>query len=182
MVNDLQKLNMAIGSLEEQASQIKEFNGVLRAVNDARTEIEASKASLSSLSTEHRQLINDSYSKFDDLDKRLSVLEKKLVDLTKGQERVQHAISDLVILSPDQFELGRDEILLKITQLNFLTPAQYEVGRRTTIETLNRTLSELAESFEKANTANQKTLKSLKVMIVLGVLALAGLITYLALG
>jgi len=179
-VNDLQKLHKVIGSLEEQASQIREFNGVLLAVNDARTEIEASKASLSSLSAEHKQLIKDSYGKFDDLEKRLSDLEKKLVDLAKGQDRVQRNISELKILTPDQFEHGRDKILLKLTELNFLTPAQYEEGRRATNEALNHAVSELAQNFEQANRTHQASLKSLKAMTALSLLALAGFITYLA--
>ncbi|WP_225776389.1 hypothetical protein [Pseudomonas sp. Marseille-Q5115] len=178
-MNDLQMLHKAIGSLEEQASQISEFNGVLRAVNDARTEIEASKAYLSSLSTEHKQLVKDSYGKFEDVEKRLSDFEKKLVDLAKGQDRVQRTINELKILTPDQFEHGRDKILLKLTELNFLTPAQFEDGRRATNETLKHAISELAQNFEEANRTQQASLKSLKLMTVLGLLALTGVTTYL---
>ena len=76
MVNDLQKLNKVIGSLEEQASQVTEFNGILRAINDARSEINASNGALASLSNEQKQLIKDCYGKFDDFDKRFSDLEK----------------------------------------------------------------------------------------------------------
>ena len=180
MVNDLQKLNKAIGSLEEQASKVSEFNGILRVINDARSEIAASNGALASLSNEQKQLIKDSYGKFDDFDKRFSDLEKKLTHLEKGQDRVLRIIDELKILSPDQFEHGRDKILLELTELNFLTPVQYEEGRQAANEALNYTISEMAQKIEQANRAHQASLKSLKAMTVLGMLALAGGITCLA--
>ena len=180
MVNDLQKLHKVIGSLEEQATQVGAFTGVLRAVNDARVEIEASNATLSSLSREQKQLVKDSYGKFDDLEKRLSDLEKNLADLANGQDRVQRTISELKILTPDQFEHGRDKILLKLTELNFLTPAQYQEGRRATNESLNLLVTELTQKIEQTNQAHQASLSTLRAVTVLGMLALAGGITYLA--
>lgn len=179
MVNELQKLHKIISSFEEQASEISEFNGVLRAVNEARTEIVASKATLSSLAIKHEQLIEESYDKFDNLEKRLSELEKKLADLAKGQDRLQSAISELKILSPDQFERGQDKILLKLTDFNFLTPAQYEEGQRATIEALSQAVNELTRNFEQSSLTHQASLKSLKAMTFLGLIGLAGVITYL---
>ena len=178
-MNDLQKLREVIGSLEEQASQVQEFNGVLRAVNDARVEIEANKSILSSLSGEQKQLFKDSYGLFDELEKRLSYLNKKLADLEEGQIKVQRTISELKILTPDQFEHGRDKILLKLTELNFLTPAQYEEGRRATNETLNLLVAELTKKIEQTNQAHQASLSTLKMVTVLGMLALAGGIAYI---
>ena len=48
-MNDIQKLHRVIDSLEEQSTQVAEFNGLLSAVNDGRTEIEAAKSTLASL-------------------------------------------------------------------------------------------------------------------------------------
>ena len=48
MVNEIEKLNKVIGSLEEQATRVTEFNGILAAVNEARSEIESSKKILES--------------------------------------------------------------------------------------------------------------------------------------
>lgn len=177
MVNDLQKLNKVIGSLEEQASQVTEFNGILRAISGARSEIDASNGVLTSLASEQKQLIKDSYGKFDGFDKRLSDLEKKLSHLEMGQDRVLRTIGELRFLSPEQFEHGRDKVLLKLTGFNFLTPVQYEEGRRATNESLNHSVSELAQKIEQANRAHQASLKSLKAMTILGMLVLAGGIT-----
>lgn len=172
-MNDLEKLNRVIGSLEEQATQISEFNGILQAVNDARSDIDSSNAVLTSLSSEHKQLIKDRYSKFDDFD-------KSLCDLEKNQGRVLRTIAELKILSPDQFEHGRDKILLRLSELNFLTSAQYEEGRRVSNEALNNAISELTLKIQEANHAHLASLKSLKIITVLGMLALAGGIAFLA--
>ncbi len=179
-MNDIQKLHKIIGSLEEQASQVREFTGVLRAVSDVHSVIEASNATLSSLSSEQKQLIKDSYSKFDGLEKRLSDLEKQQVDLVKGQDSVRRAISELKFLSPAQFEHGRDKILLKLTELNFLTPTQYQDGSRAINVTLKILVSELTQKIEQTNQAHQSSLRTLRAVTVWGMLALAGGIAYLA--
>ena len=89
MVNDIEKLNKVIGSLEEQATRVTEFNGILASVNEARSEIESSKKILKNASAEHQQLIADSHSKFDELLKRLVSIEQKLANLEQENESVQ---------------------------------------------------------------------------------------------
>lgn len=180
MVNDLQKLHAAIGSLEEQASQVHEFNGVLRAISDARAEIKASNVALSSLSIEQKQLVEDNYSKFDNLEKRLSDLEIKLTELANGQDRVQRTISEMKTLAPEQFEHGRDKILLKLSELNFLTPAQYQEGLRSTKECLSSLGADLTKKIEQTNDSQQASLSTLRTLTVLGMLSLAGGVAYLA--
>lgn len=80
MVNDLEKLNKVIGSLEEQASRVSQFNGILHSVNEARSEIESSKVALTSLVNAQSQIITETYSKFDEIDKRLPDLLNSLVN------------------------------------------------------------------------------------------------------
>jgi len=87
VVNDIEKLNKVIGSLEEQATRVTEFNGILASVNEARSEIESSKKILKNASAEHQQLIADSHSKFDELLKRLVSIEQKLANLEQGQDK-----------------------------------------------------------------------------------------------
>lgn len=179
MVNDIQKLQKVIDSLEEEASQVREFTGILRAVSEAHAKIEVSNATLSSLSSELKQLIKDSYSKFDGLEKRLSDLEKQQVDLVRGQDSVRCAISELKFVSPAQFEHGRDKVLLKLTELNFLTPAQYQDGSRATNETLKLLVADLAQKIEQTNQAHQASLRTLRAVTMWGMLTLAGGIAYL---
>ena len=85
MVNDLEKLNKVIGSLEEQASRVSQFNGILHSVNEARSEIESSKVALTSLVNAQSQIITETYSKFDKFDKRLPDL---LNSLTNAQRQI----------------------------------------------------------------------------------------------
>ena len=56
-MNDIQKLQWVIDSLEEQSTQVAEFNGLLSAVNDARTEIEVAKSTLANLAYEQAELV-----------------------------------------------------------------------------------------------------------------------------
>ena len=56
-MNDIQKLHRVIDSLEEQSAQVVEFNGLLSAVNDARTKIEAAKSTLANLVTKQDELV-----------------------------------------------------------------------------------------------------------------------------
>lgn len=56
-MNDIQKLHRVIDSLEEQSAQVAEFNGLLSAVNDARTKIEAAKSTLANLVTKQDELV-----------------------------------------------------------------------------------------------------------------------------
>jgi len=158
MVNDLEKLNKVIGSLEEQASRVSEFNGILQSINEARTEIESIKAVLNSLTNEQRQLIADSYSKFNEFDKRLYDLERKL----SGLEQIQ------------------ENVLQKIVDLKFLTPEQYEQGRRASDTSLNESVSFLTEKMEEGNQKHHDSFKSFKIFTVSGLLVLAGTIAFLA--
>ena len=178
-MNDLQKLREVIGSLEEQASQVQEFNGVLRAVNDARVEIEANKSILSSLSEEQKQLFKDSYGMFDDLEKRLSYLNKKLADLEEGQVKVQRTISELKILTPDQFEHGLEKRLSylnkkladleegqvkvqrTISELKILTPDQFEHGRDKILLKLTELNFLTPAQYEEGRRATNETLNLL---------------------
>ena len=96
MVNDIEKLNKVIGSLEEQATRVTEFNGILASVNEARSEIESSKKILKNASAEHQQLIADSHSKFDELLKRLVSIEQKLAhdELLERLVSIEQKIDD----------------------------------------------------------------------------------------
>ena len=97
MVNDIEKLNKVIGSLEEQATRVTEFNGILASVNEARSEIESSKKILKNASAEHQQLIADSHSKFDELLKRLVSIEQKLAsdELLKRLVSIEQKLANL---------------------------------------------------------------------------------------
>ena len=158
MVNDIEKLNKVIGSLEEQATRVTEFNGILASVNEARSEIESSKKILKNASAEHQQLIADSHSKFDELLKRLVSIEQKLANLEQGQ----------------------DKCMQKISELNFLTPEKFEEGRNASDAATNESMRDLAQKIDDANQVHQSSLKTLKFITVFGILVLAIGIAFLA--
>ena len=158
MVNDIEKLNRVIGSLEEQATRVAEFNGILASVNEARSEIESSKKILKNAFAENQQLIADSHSKFDELLKRLVSIEQKLVNLEQGQ----------------------DKCLQKISELKFLTPEKFEEGRNASDAATNESMRDLAQKIDDANQAHQSSLKTLKFITVFGILVLAIGIAFLA--
>ncbi len=158
MVNDIEKLNKVIGSLEEQATRVTEFNGILASVNEARSEIESSKKILKNASAEHQQLIADSHSKFDELLKRLVSIEQKLANLEQGQ----------------------DKCLQKISELKFLTPEKFEEGRKASDAKINESVQRLEQKIDDANQAHRSSFKTLKFIILFGILLLATGIAFLA--
>ena len=165
MVNDIEKLNKVIGSLEEQATRVTEFNGILASVNEARSEIESSKKMLKSASAEHQQLITDSHSRFDELLKRLVSIEQK-VDEANQEHRSLLKTLKLIVK--------------KLLELKFLTPEKFEEGRKTSDATINESVRDLAQKIDEANQAHQSSLKTLKFITVFGILVLAIGIAFLA--
>ena len=157
-MNDIEKLNKVIGSLEEQATRVTEFNGILASVNHARSEIESSKRLLKNTSAEHQQLIADNHSKFDELLKRLVSIEQKLANLEQGQDKCLH----------------------KISELKFLTPEKFEEGRKAIDAATNESIQGLAQKIDDANQAHRSSLKTLKFITVFGILVLAIGIAFLA--
>lgn len=102
-MNDVNKLNGIITSLEDQARKVSEFSGLLAAVNDARKEIESSKSILEAASAESRHFLKDSRSQFDSLERRLLTLEKKLEQIAAAQSRTSDQLMSLDILTPQVF-------------------------------------------------------------------------------
>ena len=158
MVNDIEKLNKVIGSLEVQATRVTEFNGILASVNEARSEIESSKKILKNAFAENQQLIADNHSKLDGLLNRLVSIEQKLANLEQGQ----------------------DKCLQKISELKFLTPEKFEEGRNASDAATNESMRDLAQKIDDANQVHQSSLKTLKFITVFGILVLAIGIAFLA--
>ena len=158
MVNDIEKLNKVIGSLEVQATRVTEFNGILASVNEARSEIESSKKILKNAFAENQQLIADNHSKLDGLLNRLVSIEQKLANLEQGQ----------------------DKCLQKISELKFLTPEKFEEGRKASDAETNESVRDLAQKIDDANQAHQSSIKTLKFITVFGILVLTIGIAFLA--
>ena len=157
-MNEIEKLNKVIGSLEEQATRVTEFNGILAAVNEARSEIESSKTILINSYAEHQQLTADSHSKFDELLKRLVSIEQKLANLEQGQDKSRQ----------------------KISELNFLTPEKFEESRKASDDKTNESEQRLGHKIDDANQAHRSSLKTLKFIILIGILVLSTGIAFLA--
>ena len=85
MVNDVNKLKAAITNLENQAGKVKEFSGVLHAVNEARIEIDETKDVLKENANDTKQFLNDSRSSFDQLNICINSLEERLGKIEQNQ-------------------------------------------------------------------------------------------------
>ncbi len=120
-MNDVNKLNGIITSLEDQARKVSEFSGLLAAVNDARKEIESSKGLLEAASAESRHFLKDSRSQFDSFERRLLALEKKLEQIEAAQSRASDQLMSLDILTPQVFsETSKASETLLLERLNKL--------------------------------------------------------------
>ncbi len=157
-MNDIQKLHRVIDSLEEQSTQVAEFNGLLSAVNDARTEIEAAKSTLANLVTEQGELVTKNSKKFEEFDGCLTSLNDLL-----GQ------------IKDDQLQLRRE-----VAALKFLTPEQFEQGCSAIDSRIAKQLAEMKSKLEAAAESQQRSISGLRTIVVLGILVLAGGIGFLA--
>ena len=157
-MNDIQKLHRVIDSLEEQSTQVAEFNGLLSAVNDARTEIEAAKSTLANLVTEQGELVTKNSKKFEEFDGCLTSLNDLL-----GQ------------IKDEQLQLRRE-----VAALKFLTPEQFEQGCSAIDSRIAKQLAELKSKLEAAVESQQRSISGLRTIVVLGILVLAGGVGFLA--
>ena len=157
-MNDIQKLHRVIDSLEEQSAQVAEFNGLLSAVNDARTEIEAAKSTLANLATEQSEWVTKNSNKFEEFEGRLTSLNDLL-----GQ------------IKDEQFKLRRD-----VAALTFVTPDQFEQGCTAIDSRIAKQLAELKSKLEAAVESQQRSISGLRTIVVLGILVLAGGVGFLA--
>tara|TARA_R110002167_G_C12707254_1_gene655180 strand:- start:484 stop:966 length:483 start_codon:yes stop_codon:yes gene_type:complete len=150
MVNDIEKLSQVISSLEDQSTQVSEFNGVVTSINETRLEIETSRAILKKVSDDHQQFSANINNKYDGFLKNLGVIEQRLVDL----------------------EAKQDECLQKISDLNILTPEKFEKGRKTSDAAIDQRISNLEGKIDSANLAHRSTIKKLTLVTSLGTLVL----------
>lgn len=157
-MNDIQKLHRVIDSLEEQSTQVAEFNGLLSAVNDARTEIEAAKSTLASLAYEQAELVTKNLNKFEEFDGRLTSLNDLLGQIKDEQLKLRREVAALKFVTPDQFEQGCTAIDSRIT----------------------KQLAELKSKLETAVESQQRSISGLRTIVVLGILVLAGGVGFLA--
>ena len=157
-MNDIQKLHRVIDSLEEQSTQVAEFNGLLSAVNDARTEIEAAKSMLANLAYEHAELVTKNSNKFEEFEGHLTSLNDLL-----GQ------------IKDEQLQLRRE-----VAALKFLTPEQFEQGCSAIDSRIAKQLAEMKSKLEAAAESQQRSISGLRTIVVLGILVLAGGIGFLA--
>ncbi|HDX3126458.1 TPA: hypothetical protein RVT68_002480 [Escherichia coli] len=157
-MNDIQKLHRVIDSLEEQSTQVAEFNGLLSAVNDARTEIEAAKSTLASLAYEQAELVTKNSNKFEEFDGRLTSLNDLLGQIKDEQLKLRREVAALKFVTPDQFEQGCTAIDSRIA----------------------KQLAELKSKLEVAVESQQRSISGLRTIVVLGILVLAGGVGFLA--
>ncbi|MCG6308511.1 hypothetical protein K6U49_07770 [Vibrio alginolyticus] len=157
-MNDIQKLHRVIDSLEEQSAQVAEFNGLLRAVNDARTEIEEAKSTLANLVTEQGELVTKNSNKFEEFDGRLTSLNDLLGQIKDEQLKLRREVAALKFVTPDQFEQGCTAIDSRIA----------------------KQLAELKSKLEAVVESQQRSISGLRTIVVLGILVLAGGVGFLA--
>lgn len=116
MVSDLNKLKAAITNLENQAEKVKEFSGVLYAVNEARIEIDETKDVLKDNAKETKQFLNHSQSSFNQLNTRVASLEERLGKVEQNQIELRESVKSLDIVSPEDLVKLKREIGLVVVE------------------------------------------------------------------
>lgn len=172
MVNDLEKLKKVIDSLEEQSSQVEKFNGVLQAVNDASFKIAESKSLLTSLASEHRQLIESQAGQFEEFLQRYGRFEEQLVEVHSSQRLLADTIDQLDMVSSGQFQQGQEKVLSSLAKLHLAVHTLQEEQHRASREALNNAVDILARQIGCADQAQRASIRLLQVITVVGLLML----------
>ena len=166
-MSDIKKLNKVIATLEEQSTSVSEFNGVLTAVNLAKSDIYSAKSAFQKIAKEQKKLVSESNTRFEEYGTKLTVLESKLSAVEKK------------FLTPEQFETGRDKILLRMSEQKFVSPEQFEHGKSFIEKAISVQINQRSSRIEEVITAQGKTISFLRTFVVFGVLVLVGLLAYL---
>ncbi|MDH1316217.1 hypothetical protein N5C36_19285 [Shewanella xiamenensis] len=143
---------------KEQSAQVAEFNGLLSAVNDARTEIEAAKSTLANLATEQGEFVTKNSNKFEEFESRLTSLNELIGQIKDAQLKLRSEMADLKFVTPDQFEQGCAAIDCYIA----------------------KQFAELTSKLETTAESQTRAISALRTIVVLGILVLAGGIGFLA--
>ena len=167
-MSDIQKLHKVIDTLEEQSLKVSEFNGVLSAVNTVKEDILLIKASFEVVAQEQNKQVAESYKRFDEYRDKLATLESKLTILEKK------------ILTAEQFEIGRDKILLRMSELRFVSPEQFEQSMSNAENSIIAEISQSTSNLEKLIETQNKSISTLRVIVLVGMTILASGILYLA--
>jgi hypothetical protein len=146
-VNDVEKLNQVIGSLEENAERVSEFNGVVASVNEARIEIEASKEILKHSSAEHQNISANTDLKFDELLKKMENINQKMIMMEKKQDKFIQNMSDGDIL----------------------TLERYKEGHKASDAAINEKMRGLEQKIDDANLVHRTSLKALNFITIFGI-------------
>ena len=109
-MSDVNKLKTVISSLEDQAEKVKEFSGVLSAVDKARKEIDETKGVLKENAKDSKQLLDDSQKSFNQLNSRMTSLEERLGKVERDQVQLRELIGSLDIASPRDLLNLKEEI------------------------------------------------------------------------
>jgi DNA repair exonuclease SbcCD ATPase subunit len=167
-VSDIQKLHSVIDALEEQASRVSEFSGVLSAVNSAKADISQAKTAFEGLAEEQKNLVSKSHTRFDEYGDKLASIESKLSTIERK------------ILTTENFNVGRDKILLRMSELRFVTPEYFEQSIGNTERTIGSQITQSNSRLEELIATQEESIRSLRLFVTLGMFALASGIGFLA--
>lgn len=175
-MSDIEKLHKVINSLEEQSAKVYEFSGVLSALNSAKEQIEASRLAIGNLSNEQRELLSESYKNFEAYSSKITELEAQISKLKESNGQILSRVSELVFLTPEQFESGRDKLLLRISELKTVSPEEFEQGRKAIEATVGEEFVALQQHVSTYSDRLASSIKTLIISVIIGtVLILSGL-------
>jgi hypothetical protein len=155
-VSDVDKFRKVVEKLESEASTVSEFNGVLRAINDAKVAIKVSGGSLAQLTEMHTTLVSKNGKDFDNLLASFSTLDASLSRLhialaSQNNQNFERLSADLLDLSARAKTLGEslDLVSKSIDDLNFVTPKQFENGHAQMLHQLSEQESKILDHYDQ---------------------------------
>ncbi|MBV0934183.1 hypothetical protein [Marinobacterium weihaiense] len=157
-MSDIKKLQEVINSLEEQSSRVSEFNGVLSAIDSAKSDIFLAKTEFEELAEEHKKAVAENCIRFDELGDRINELEQKISTIESK------------MLTESQYDVGRDKILLRISDLRFVSTEQFDRGVKESEKSVISSLSQTNSMLEGLLAKQEKSIQSLRIFVFSGII------------
>lgn len=179
-MSDIEKLHKVINSLEEQSAKVNEFSGVLSALNSTKEQIEGSRSAIGNLANEQGKLVSESYKNFEAYGSKITELEAEISKLKESNGQILSRVSELVFLTPEQFESGRDKLLLRISELKTVSPEQFEQGSKAIEATVSEEFAALHGHVTTYSARLDASIRSLITTVIIGTVLILAVLAFLA--
>lgn len=187
-MNDIQKLNSIISSLEDQARQVTEFSGLLSAVNEARMQFEASQEQLQIAINEQKDFVTENRTALGRLEMRVDSLGNGFEEFGRNQANFMtenrntlgrlEARIEALHMGLEEFGRRQAKIADSISSLDILSPRAFSERISESEKTTISYLTKLEKRLEIVVAIQANVQRNFKILLFLSIAAVFGTVVF----